>query len=728
MGWIDEQLKYREQSDIQMFESSLEDIAYAVMGQYVRASIDKKIIAGSAIEEVLKFYNIKSQVEDIPSQIESFDEQLEYRLRPHGILSREVELDEGWYRDAIGPMLGTLKESGIVVALIPSSLGGYSYYDYTKGIRVRINRRTQKLVDVDAICFYKPLPNKKLSMWDLLKYSLEQLSVVDIVMYLGIMALAAVVGLLLPYFMKWMYGSVLKSGSVKVLMALAFFMLSYTISRFFISVFTGLVNTRISMKQSIVVEAAVMNRMLSLNTRFFKEYSPGELSQRADYINVLCDTLVNTIGELGIPSIFSLIYIGQIFGFAEALVTPALTVTIITVIVTLITTFMQMGISKKGMELSTKTGGLTYSMISGIQKIKLAGAEKRMFARWAKQYAKEAKLLYNPPMFLKFNGAITMTISLMGNLVMYYIAYISHVSVADYTAFNAAYGMISAAFMSLASVATTIATIRPILQMVKPILEAETELDGEKEIVTSIRGAIEFSNVSFKYSEDQPNVIDDLSLRIKAGEYVAIVGPTGCGKSTLIRLLLGFETPQKGSIYFDRKDMKRLDLKSLRSKIGTVTQDGKLFMGDIYSNIVISAPHLTQDDAWEAAKIASIDEDIRKMPMGMNTLICEGQGGISGGQKQRLMIARAVAHKPKLLIFDEATSALDNITQKKVSEAIDNLKCTRIVVAHRLSTIRHCDRIIVFNGGKIVEQGTYEKLIESKGFFAELVERQRIDI
>ena len=254
------------------------------------------------------------------------------------------------------------------------------------------------------------------------------------------------------------------------------------------------------------------------------------------------------------------------------------------------------------------------------------------------------------------------------------------------------------------------------------------EVSTGKKVVTKLMGNIELNNVSFRYTENMPNVIDNLSLKIKSGQYVAIVGTTGCGKSTLMRLMLGFETPQKGSIFYDGKDLSTIDLKSLRKNIGTVMQNGKLFSGDIYSNIVISAPQLTIDDAWNAAEMAGIAEDIRNMPMNMHTIISEGSGGISGGQRQRIMIARAIAPKPKVLMFDEATSALDNITQKIVSESLEKLRCTRIVIAHRLSTIKQCDRIIVLDKGKIIEDGTYEELIEQKGFFSELVERQRVDV
>ena len=222
-------------------------------------------------------------------------------------------------------------------------------------------------------------------------------------------------------------------------------------------------------------------------------------------------------------------------------------------------------------------------------------------------------------------------------------------------------------------------------------------------------------------------MIDDLSLTIEPGEYVGIVGRSGCGKSSLVKILLGFETPQEGTVCYDDYDTSTTNLRSLRRCIGTVLQDGKLFAGDIYSNITITSPRLSVEDAWDAAEKVGMAEDIRRMPMGMHTLISEGSGGISGGQKQRLMIARAIVGRPKVLIMDEATSALDNMTQKIVTDSLDSLDSTRIVIAHRLSTIRSCDRIIALDKGRIVESGSYDELIEKDGFFAELVKRQQID-
>ena len=728
MSWFEEQLRYREASDNSNFSEAIDSIANAVMGTRLRDALSQDEIAGSAIDAVLKYYHCKSTAEELPPQIDTVDKQIEYRMRPFGIKSRTVTLDKGWYRNAVGAMLGTLKEDGSAVALIPGKLSGYNLIDVATGKQTKMNRRTAALIDAEAICFYEPLPQRPIKVRDLLKFMIGQLSVSDIVLYLALMGLAAALGLLSPLFTKWLFSDVLESGSLQVLLSLAVFMICFSITQLCFGAFQAMTNFRIGIKQNMAVQAAVMNRIMSLPPTFFRQYSSGELSQRADYVQSLCSTIFNSIGMTGLTSIFSLIYIGQIFVFAPSLVVPALLITLATVILSLVTTFAQIKITREKMNISAKTTGLTYSTITGIQKIKLAGAEKRMFSRWARQYSREAALEYNPPTFLKLSSTFSLALSLAGSLILYAIAIKSHVSVADYYAFNTAYAMVSSAFMAVVSIAITVADIGPTLEMAKPIMDAEPESHERKEIVTQLNGSIELSHISFRYDESMPNIIDDLSLVIEPGEYLAIVGTTGCGKSTLMRLLMGFEKPQKGSIFYDRKNINNLDLESLRKNIGVVMQDGKLFLGDIYSNIVITAPELTMDQAWEAAEIASIADDIRNMPMGMNTMVAEGQGGISGGQRQRLMIARAIAPRPKILMFDEATSALDNITQRKISEAIDSLKCTRIIIAHRLSTIQHADRIIFLEKGKIVEDGTYEELIAKNGYFAKLVERQRLDM
>ena len=443
-------------------------------------------------------------------------------------------------------------------------------------------------------------------------------------------------------------------------------------------------------------------------------------------MSTICEILVEDAFSMTVSAVVSLVYLFQIASFAPALMLPSIIIILLTVLFMCITMVMQTRVSRQRMEIMAKESGLTYAIINGIQKIKLAGAEKRIFAKWANQYAEEAALAYNPPFFLKISSALTTGISLIGTVVLYGIAINTGVSTSEYFAFNVAYAAMLAAFSQLSTTSMSVAKIKPVLEMAEPILKTEPEKTLRKDIATKVSGTIEMNGVYFRYSDATPYILEDFSLKIKSGEYVAIVGKTGCGKSTLVRLLLGFEKPEKGAIFYDGKDLERIDLKSLRRKIGSVIQDGKLFFGDIFQNISIASDKLTEEEAWEAAEMAGIADDIRAMPMGMKTIIAEGQGGISGGQKQRLLIARAVASKPKILIFDEATSALDNITQRQISEALDSLNCTRIVIAHRLSTIKNCDRILVIDKGAIREQGTYDELMAMNGYFSELVARQQL--
>lgn len=725
MSWFNEQIEQRLKNDNDYFAEAFANMSSAVMGKSILNSFledDRRI--NDAIAEILAYYSIK--MTEMGEAFPDLNEKLEYYMRPHGIMRRNVRLGEGWYKDCIGALLGETKD-GRIVALIPGKVNGYTFFDYETGKRVKVTKKTAVSLSGEAICFYKPFPLKELGISDLLFYTLRTLSPSDLVMMALAMLVTTLMGMLIPYINQQIFSVVIPSRNTGLIIPIALFYGGVTVSRTLIGITVSLIQSRINTKINISVQSAAMMRVLVMPAAFFKDYGAGELASRVEYINSLCNMLQNTILSVGLSSLFSLIYITQIFAYSPGLVVPALLVTVISSLITLITALLGMKIAKKSMDLSSKQSGMLYSLITGVQKIRLTGAEKRAFGRWANTYSDIARLTYDPPAFLKYSGVLSALVTSVGTLAIYYYAVTTGVGVAGYMAFNVSFGMVSGAFASLSGIVTTLAGIKPTLDMALPLLKTVPEAASGKRMVTKVSGNIELSNVSFRYHENMPLIFDNLSLKIKAGQYIAIVGQTGCGKSTILRLLLGFESPVKGAVYYDNKDISTLDLKSLRRNIGVVMQNGKLMQGDLYSNIVVAAPWLTVSDAWEAAELAGIAEDIRAMPMGMHTIISEGSGGISGGQKQRLMIARAIAPKPKIIMFDEATSALDNITQKHVSESIDKLKCTRIVIAHRLSTIRHCDRIIVLEKGKIIEDGSYEELIAKNGCFAELIARQRLD-
>ena len=726
MGWFENQIEERRKADQQLLEDSFVRIAGVVMGEdsAIRFN-DKRIVTKTAIDEILKYYHCKPV--DIPQSIEDPEEQLDYCLRPYGLMRRRVELTKGWYTDAYGPILGVRKEDGTPTALLPGSITGYYWLDGSTGKKELITSQNEGDFLADAYCFYRPLPLRKIGIPDLLLYMKRCISLSDIILILVSTFAVSLVSLLLPRITKALTGPVLNSGRSNALVGISICLICVMLANQLLNTLKALIMTRLETKTSLGVQASMMMRLISLPASFFRKYSAGELKSRSMSVNSLCDVLLGMVLTAGLTSLSSLLFVAQIFSFSPALVIPSLIIILATVGFSSLTTVVQIGITKKLMEQSAKESGMSYALITGVQKIRLAGAEKRIFARWLNMFSEGAALTYNPPLFIKVSSVISTGISLAGTIVLYFLSVKNNLDPSTYYAFTTAYGIVMGAFSTLAGTALSAARIRPTLEMAEPFLKTEPEPASDKEIVTSISGAVELEHVSFRYDENSPYILHDISLKISPGEYVAVVGRTGCGKSTLIRLLLGFEQPEKGAIYYDRKNLNSLNLSSLRKKIGTVMQQSGLFQGDILSNILISAPDMTMQDAWEAAEIAGIADDIRRMPMGMYTIISEN-GGISGGQKQRLMIARAVAPRPKLLIFDEATSALDNKTQRQVSEALDAMGCTRLVIAHRLSTIRHCDRILVLDHGSIIEDGTYEELIAQKGFFADLVERQRLDM
>ena len=726
MGWFNEQIKQRIDSDQNVLEDSFFRMASVVMDKWNADRLeDGRLIAKEAIDEVLKYYHEKPV--EIPENITDVNAQLQYAMRPSGLMVRDVELTEDWQKDAFGPMLGCMKDTRTTVALLPGQFFGYYYKDPVTGKKTRVTRKNAKLFSRDALCFYKPLPMKQLGIPDLLLYMKKSIPNGDLLLIALVTLAVTLVGMIEPKAYALITGPILQSRNMNLMVGTAVFLLCSAFASRLIGLIRTLLMDRISTRTSQAVEASVMMRILSLPVSFFRKFSSGELSSRANSISSLCNMILNNIFSIGLSSLMSLLYVTQIFQFAPALVWPSILIVLSTLVVSIAASLIQIGISRKKMKLSAEETGMTYAVLNGIQKIRLSGSEKRVFARWGRLYARNAQLEYNPPAFVKLNGLITTGISLIGTIVLYYLAVQTNVSVSQYYAFNAAFGRLSGAFSAFTGIAISVASIKPVLEMADPILKAEPEVAAEKQTVSRVSGHIEMSHITFRYDENTPYILNDLNLNIRSGEYVAIVGRTGCGKSTLVRLLLGFEKPEKGSIFYDGRDINSLDPRSLRRQTGVVIQNGQLFQGDIFSNITISAPQLTLEEAWEAAETAGIAQDIREMPMGMQTVISEGQGGISGGQKQRLMIARAIAPKPKILIFDEATSALDNKTQKQVSDALDKLKCTRIVIAHRLSTIRNCDRILVMDNGAIIEEGNYDQLIEKGGHFAELVARQRLD-
>lgn len=530
--------------------------------------------------------------------------------------------------------------------------------------------------------------------------------------------------MILPVINEIIYDRVIPSGTIDDLMPIAALLIGSFLSIITAGLLKDLLFARINSKVVCRVQSAAWARALKLPASFFKKYSTGEVLQKIKALEQVAALLSGSTAAVSLSALFSFVYLYQIAVITPQLLFPAVIIILALLTFSFTTSILEAKQQRKLSDKSAELSGVVYQLLQGISKIKVAGARVRAFSIWADKYSQKANVLYRPNIILTVSGAIYSFISIAANILIYWVVAQSDITPAQYIAFNTAFGAFILSLSQFHNIVRQISLIKSNYDIARPVLDELPEDTGGKARPGSLSGNIDVHSVSFRYTDDGPLILDDLSLSIKQGEYVALVGASGCGKSTLMRILLGFEKPQKGAVYYDNHELSGLDIHSVRQQIGVVMQNATLFADDIFSNIAVCAPWITLEEAWEVAEKAGIADDIRAMPMGMFTILSEDGGGISGGQKQRLMIARALAGDPRIIMFDEATSALDNITQSIVIETLNRMSCTRIVIAHRLSTVINCDRIIVLDRGKIAEEGNYKELMEKQGLFAEMAKRQ----
>ncbi len=723
MSIFGQQLQNRIEKDEKMCTRNLHILGEAAKGHYYKGT-DGGLSSKQTVrqlERILKYLRIP--LPENPPCSDDLNEQIDLVMQESGTVFRDVELTDLWWKNGDGPLLAVIRETGEVKALIPGALGGYFYEDQA-GKRIRVTKNKKDLFELSAWCFYKPLPNKAVTGGEFVRFLLKQLRVSDIVVFIIAMLIITLFGTITPAATTFAFSDVIPSGKTELLITLGILLLTTAVGTWLMNVVKNSMSNRISTRLDVVSENAVYARVLNLPAEFFKGKSSGGIAHKVSALNQIPMMLGNIIFSCAVSAVMSLLYVVEIILIAPSLSFPAFVIYVVELLVLLVTVIQESDLVRRQLSGSEISSGVVFSFISGIQKIKISGSEKRAFSRWMESYAEKLR----PSYAIRFPSSLRMplltAVTLLGMLWIYVIAYNQGLSPAQFAGFSSAFGMAVAGINNIGNSGTLIASVHPILERGEEILKTVPESRDGKKSVRSLTGKIELSGVTFSYEDSERQILKDLSLKIEPGEYVAIVGPSGCGKTTLLRLLLGFETPQQGMISYDNVEIESLNKRSLRQHIGTVLQNGKLFSGDIYSNITISSPRADMDAAWEAAEKAGIAESIRSMPMGMHTFISDGSGGISGGQKQRLLIARALCQKPGILMFDEATSALDNLTQKIVTESLNEMNCTRIVIAHRLSTIRECDRILVLSDGSIQEEGTFEELMQKDGLFAKLAARQ----
>lgn len=645
---------------------------------------------------------------------------------------RQIILRDDWWRRDNGPLVGfRLGEKdprafGPPIALLPTSPGSYDLVDPVDGSRTPIDEALAEQLHGVGFMLYAPLPERSLGVRDLLGFALRGTRS-DLGTIAAVGAAGGILATLIPIVTAQIFGRIIPGADRSQLghMIAALVVASLASAGFQITRAVALL--RIEGRMDGSLQAAVWDRLLRLPVSFFRRFPVGDMAARSMGIDRIRELLTGNVTTSILAVVFSVFSFGLLFYYNWRLALLATGLVLFVTLVTGLLVWLQLRYQRTLLEMQGQLAAMLFGLMSGIAKLRVAGAESRAYARWASRFADQRATTVRVRELANIQTVFNAVYGVGSSMALY--AFMGFklqelLALNEFLAFFAAFGQFQGAMLATVGVLSSVLTMVPLYERIQPVLETIPEADETKTEAGELAGDIEFSHISFRYHPDGPLILDDVSFRARPGEFIALVGPSGSGKSTCLRLLLGFEQPESGSIYFDGMDLPSLDVQSVRRQIGVVLQGGEPMAGDLFTNIVGGA-NLTLDDAWQAAKMAGLADDIKAMPMGMHTVVSEGAGTFSGGQKQRLLIARAIVHRPRIVLFDEATSALDNRTQEIVSQSLERLKATRVVIAHRLSTILHADRIFVIEKGRVVEDGTYEELVERGGLFADLVERQK---
>ncbi|WP_280702977.1 NHLP bacteriocin export ABC transporter permease/ATPase subunit [Kitasatospora sp. GP82] len=639
--------------------------------------------------------------------------------------TRVVGLGERWWQENAGPLLGHRAASGAPVALLWRR-GRYEAVEPRSGRRTAVGAANADEFEPRAVMFYRPLPEQPMSAWRLLRFSLRGTGADLRNLILG--GLVAVgLGALVPIATGQVLGAYVPNAENGLIVQTSLAIVATTVVSAAFMLLQNISILRMEGRVEATLQPAVWDRLLRLPTKFFAERSTGELASAAMGISAMRRVLsgitsvtvqAGTVGTVNL--VLLLCY------------SVPLALTAVAMLIVIASVFLGMGLwqlrwQRRLLKLSNRLNNQAFQTLRGLPKLRVAAAESFAYAAWAGEFARSRELQQRVGRIKNLITVLNAVYLPFCTLVMFVLLAgpaRGSLSASSFLTFNTAVTMMLSSATQLTGALISAASVLPMFEQIKPVLQEVPEVRGGSTQPGTLSGGIEVRQLSYRYAEDGPLVLDNVSFQVLPGEFVAIVGASGCGKSTLLRLLIGFDRPASGNVLYDGQDLAALDQSAVRRQCGVVLQNAQPFTGSILDSIC-GAEMFSLEEAWEAAEMAGLAEDIKRMPMGMHTVLSDGGGTVSGGQRQRLMIAQALIRHPRVLFFDEATSALDNETQRVVIESTRKLRSTRIVIAHRLSTVMDADRVIVMSEGRVIQQGPpAELLADTGGVFHELVRRQ----
>lgn len=720
-----------EQLNNQMVENSCSELSTVLKSssnEFLAANPDNGLL--TAIGAVARAEKIAIQPPTL-NNFQPYQNSIQEIAHVSDFSIRKVKLVGNWWRQEHGNLLAFTKDN-LPIALLWRKKHYYSLNPLKQTQNI-VDSTLAQTLQTEAYMFYKHLPTSIKNVVEIFRFafagSQQELTIIILVGIIG-----TLLGMIVPQATALLVNNVIPDSDRFLLWQMGMILFAAAIGQSAFQLSQSIISLRVENNADGVLQSAVWQRLLNLPAIFFRPFTSGDLMVRVLAISQIRRLLSDATQKTLLSGLFSLLNLGLMWFYSAKLTFIALLLTLLTALITVLSGIILVRQERQKEELIGELNGFTVELLGGIPKLRVAVAETRAFATWAKKFKVITKLTLEIKRIDDFVSVYNEVLPIISAILTFGFASViiqmammqgssNSLTMGTFLAFNSAFGIFLTGATALSNTITDVLGIIPLWERAKPIVQTLPEFDHDKSQPGFLKGYIRLEDISFRYREAGELTIKNVSLYANPGEFVAIVGASGSGKSTLFRLLLGFEQPLSGSIYYDRQDLASLDIQAVRRQLGVVLQNDRIIPDSIFKNISCGG-RVNIEETWAALEMAGLAADVRQMPMGIYTRISERGSNLSGGQKQRLLIARSLALKPKIVLMDEATSALDNNTQDKITESLSRLQATRIVIAHRLSTIRNADRIYVMESGKIVQSGKFEDLARQKGLFAELIKRQ----